>query len=364
MQRSQAQAEAGAEAGAVDAAALGDSLTVGNLEPCRSLCLALPSLFASCTAGNVCLRCAEPEPEGPFKGKPRKLHNNDPSGTREGGGGHQYLAEGVFAEDPIAPRPVGLEAYWQGVQRLEGRYAAAAICEAAQRAEQEHAARLAAAATGDGALAKRAEQAQGAGQRNAVDGGSGGATEPAASRTGAARAAEADVIELSDSDGEGPAQAAKRPRLAPPKPVPRAQANLAARTAPAQAQAAAAAGAKTAYGMCELSSLARACHRGAAPLEAAAAGASNAAANDASWMFGGDASLHRLLCAAHQHMGVPVSHILVWMCDYVLNLDPLLKSFLCIRGQSLDACGLQHLLVFIFGHNTLFVNAIHPAMNS
>ena len=271
MQRSQAEAEAeaGAEAGAVGAAAVEGALRVGNLEPCRGVCPALPSLFVSCTAGKACLRRAEPEPEGPFKGKPKTLHDSEPPGNRDGGRGDQHCAEGVFAEDPITPLPVGLEAYWQGVQRLEGRYQAAAMFEAAKRAEQEHAARLAAAAAAEGAAAERAGHAQGAGQRGAVDGGSGGA----------------DVIDLSDSDDEEPAPAAKRPRLAPPKPVPRAQAPGAARAA----QAAAAAGAKTVSGTCELSPLARARHSGAAPLGAAAAGASNAAADDASWMFGGEA---------------------------------------------------------------------------
>ena len=269
------------------------------------------------------MRRAEPEPEGPFKGKPKKLHDSDSSRNHDNGGGDQHRAEGVFAEDPIAPLPVGLEAYWQGVQRLEGRYEAAAMFEAAKRAEQEHAARLAAAAAGEVAAAERAKLAQGAGQCGAVDGGSDGAAEPAASRAGAARAAEADVIELSDSECEEPAPAAKRPRPAPPKPVPRAQAPGAARAAPAPlAQAAAAAGAKTVSGTCELSPLARARHSGAAPLGAAAAAASNAAVDDASWMFGGDAYLHRLLPAAHQHMGKAVPRLLVSMCDCVLCLVP------------------------------------------
>ena len=325
MQRSQAEAEAeaGVEAGAVDAAALEDALRVGNLELCRSLCLARPSLLVSCTTGKACLRRAGPESGGPFKGKPKKLHDSDPSGNRDGGGGDQHLAEGVFAEDPIAPLPVGLEAYWQGVQRLEGRYQAAAMFEAAQRAEQEHAARLAAAAVGEGAAAERAEQAQGAGECGAADGGSGGAAKTAASRAGAARAAEAEVIELSDSDGEELAPAAKRPRLAPPKSVPKAQASLAARAAPAPvAQAAAAEAAKTVNGTCELSSLARARNSGAALLGAAAAEASNAAVDNGSWMFGGDAHLHRLLRSALQHMGKAVLRLLVLVCDCVLSRFP------------------------------------------
>ena len=42
LAEAEAEAEAGTEAGAVGAAALEDALRVGNLEPCRHLCLALP----------------------------------------------------------------------------------------------------------------------------------------------------------------------------------------------------------------------------------------------------------------------------------------------------------------------------------
>ena len=262
------------------------------------------------------MRRAEPAlEEGPFRGEPKKLHDGEPAGNLDCGG-----SEGVFAEDNRALLPVGLEAYWQGVQRLEQRYEAAAMCEAADRAEQEHAERLAAAEAEEEAAAERAEQAPGAGRCAAADGGSSRAGREGASAAadstaarngggGGARAvpgAEADVIDLCDSDnGEpataraaAPAPAAKRPRTAP-KSVPKAQ-------------AAEAAGAKTVSGTCELSPLARARHDGSAPLGVAAARASKAAADDASWMFGGDVFLQKLLPAADHHMQPHLKSGVVW----------------------------------------------------
>ena len=253
----------------------------------------------------------------------------------------------MFVEDPIAPLPVGLEAYWQGVQRLEGRYQAAATFEAAKREGQEHAARLAAAVSAEGAAAERAEQAQGAGQGNTVDGGSSGAAEAAASRTGAARAAEADVNELPDSDGEEPAPAAKRPRPAPPKP--RAQASLAARAAPApMAQAAATAAAKDGVWN-ERAVIPGAC---APQQRRAAGGRCGLRPATSQWMTPAGCLVVMLICIGcsppRSSTWGRLLRLLVLVCDCVLNLVFLLNSFLCLRDQSLDGCSLQPLHVLIF----------------